>query len=167
MDATSQPSLDTVGATFGLLTSWALRTPTSYGIAIVLLFTLGLLGRFLGAIKWQLERSWRMSQRNTNMDHRSYLDLNDNDGESQPLSPEHSLAASEKRRQVRQFWSADEDRNMKQDGIRALLEFARAVIAYILMLAVMTYDVGFFFSITASVLAGEFLLGRYSRSSHE
>jgi hypothetical protein len=34
------------------------------------------------------------------------------------------------------------------------------------MLAVMTYDVGFFFSITGSVLAGEFLLGRYSRSSH-
>lgn len=132
MDTINRTSLDTSGASFGLFTDWALRTPTSYGITIVLLFTLGLLGRFLGAVKWQLERSWRLARTNTNRNHDNYVDFHENDGESEPLSPDDSLVALEKRRHVRQFWVADDGRNMKQDGMRALLEFARAVIAYVL-----------------------------------
>ena len=34
------------------------------------------------------------------------------------------------------------------------------------MLAVMTYDVGFFFSVTGSVLVGELAFGRYTRVNH-
>ncbi|KAK7187562.1 low affinity copper transporter [Paraphaeosphaeria sporulosa] len=163
MDATNRTSLNTAGASFGLFTDWPLRNAINYGITILLLFTLGFFGRFLGTVKWQLERSWRLAQRNTNKDDNDYVDFREDHGESEPLSPDESIVGLEKRRHRRQFWVAGEGRNMKQDGIRALLEFARAAIAYILMLAVMTYDVGFFFSIGGSVLAGEFLLGRYSR----
>ena len=34
------------------------------------------------------------------------------------------------------------------------------------MLAVMTYDVGFFFAVTSSVLFGELAFGRYTYSDH-
>ncbi|KAF2108033.1 Ctr copper transporter [Lophiotrema nucula] len=53
------------------------------------------------------------------------------------------------------FWVAFSRWNFKRDGIRSLLEFIRALIGYILMLAVMTYNVGFLFAITGSVLLGE------------
>jgi hypothetical protein len=133
MDPTNRPSSDTAGASFGLFVDWALRSPTSYSLAILLLFTLGLLGRFLGTVKWQLERSWNLAQ-NTNSARENYIDLHpdDNDGESQPLSPDDSFLPLEKRRYMRKFWAVDKARNVRQDGIRALLEFARAVIAYTL-----------------------------------
>ncbi|KAJ4351782.1 uncharacterized protein N0V89_007125 [Didymosphaeria variabile] len=135
MDPENRPSIGTAGTSFEMFTDWALRSSTSYGITIVLLFTLGLLGRFLGVVKFQLERLWKTTERKT-IGHEDYVGLHDvANGEAQPLRPDGSLVTNEKRNFVGHFWVADEGRNVKEDGIRALLEFARAIIAYILVIS--------------------------------
>lgn len=83
----------------------------------------------------------------------------------------------------RKFWIATAPWSIKKDGISAALEFVRALIGYILydcsfevehmcfgltmdrMLAVMTYNIGFLFAVTGSVLLGELVFGRYTRGS--
>lgn len=132
MDATSRTSLDSAGASFGVLTKWALRTPTNYGTTIVLLFVLGIIGRYLRALKWQLERSWRLARKDMNRAHNDHIDYHEVNMETDPLSPDESLTNFEKRMDAKHFWVADQHRDMKQDAIRALLEIFRAVIAYVL-----------------------------------
>lgn len=118
---------------FGVLTDWAIESSTHYGIAIVLFFALGLFGRFLGALKAQLERKWNATRSNRFTRHENYVEFQIEESEEfQPLKPETPIVADEKRLPVRSFWVADEAWNMQRDGVRAMLEFARAVIAYIL-----------------------------------
>lgn len=40
-------------------TTWTTTTPTTYFLTIVFLFSLGILNRFLGALKSQLEKKWQ------------------------------------------------------------------------------------------------------------
>ncbi|KAF1852031.1 uncharacterized protein K460DRAFT_269665 [Cucurbitaria berberidis CBS 394.84] len=98
--------------------------------------------------------------------------LEDQDGqETEPLSPVPQLSHTEEggtKRQMsasRRFWVANAPWSVKKDGISAALEFLRALIGYILMLAVMTYNIGFLFAVTGSVLLGEMVFGRYTRGS--
>ncbi|OAG25316.1 hypothetical protein CC77DRAFT_1057098 [Alternaria alternata] len=91
--------------------------------------------------------------------------------EIEPLSPaEPRLIEAEeiglsRHRHVssKSFWIAQAPWSIRKDGISAALEFVRALIGYVLMLAVMTYNIGFLFAVTASVLFGELLFGRYTR----
>jgi hypothetical protein len=41
-------------------TEWTTTTPTTYVLTIFFLFLLGIFNRFLGALKSQLERKWKM-----------------------------------------------------------------------------------------------------------
>ncbi|KAF2790563.1 hypothetical protein K505DRAFT_250907 [Melanomma pulvis-pyrius CBS 109.77] len=97
----------------------------------------------------------------------------DEEQETEPLSPapppESGSHDEEKVTSVgRQgFWRPSAPWSVKRDGIRALLEFIRALVGYILMLAVMTYNVGFLFAVTGSVLLGEFIFGRYMQSGNK
>ncbi|KAF2010248.1 hypothetical protein BU24DRAFT_428252 [Aaosphaeria arxii CBS 175.79] len=88
--------------------------------------------------------------------------------EIEPLSPgvagiEAIDPAESPRSQPRTFWVARGRWSLKRDGISAFLEFIRALVGYVLMLAVMTYNVGFLFAVTGSVLMGELLFGRYTQ----
>ncbi|RAR01559.1 ctr copper transporter family protein [Stemphylium lycopersici] len=92
--------------------------------------------------------------------------------EIEPLSPAppQFLQADEKNTDRNpntstRFWVAEAPWGIKRDGISAGLEFIRALISYVLMLAVMTYNIGFLFAVTGSVLLGEMFFGRYSRGS--
>ncbi|PSN61777.1 hypothetical protein BS50DRAFT_504095 [Corynespora cassiicola Philippines] len=94
--------------------------------------------------------------------------LDGDEEESEPLSPAPPglpVHTADKDASVSQakFWIPSGVWSVKKDGIRAMLEFSRALIGYILMLAVMTYNVGFFFAVTGSVLLGEFIFGRYTQ----
>ncbi|KAF2866392.1 Ctr copper transporter family-domain-containing protein [Massariosphaeria phaeospora] len=174
-------------------TDWTTTTPAAYAFTILFLFCLGLLNRFLGALKTQLERRWGepqvrapppplreksvTSHAHTRGHSRSWsrrlrpeppLRLEDEEQETVPLSPapveSEMLALAEPDRGAgkRGFWIPSGPWGIRRDGARALLEFSRALIGYVLMLAVMTYNVGFFFAVTGSVLLGELAFGRYT-----
>ncbi|KAF1938885.1 hypothetical protein EJ02DRAFT_468562 [Clathrospora elynae] len=90
--------------------------------------------------------------------------------ETEPLSPAPPHNAEEKGVErddgkARKFWVANAPWSVKKDGVSAVLEFVRALIGYVLMLAVMTYNIGFLFAVTGSVLLGEMTFGRYTRGS--
>lgn len=91
--------------------------------------------------------------------------------ETEPLSPApppnhpQEEAIQYNQDASRKFWVANAAWSIRRDGISATLEFVRALIGYILMLAVMTYNIGFLFAVTGSVLLGELVFGRYTRGS--
>ncbi|KAI4626582.1 hypothetical protein J4E83_003734 [Alternaria metachromatica] len=102
------------------------------------------------------------------------LELDEKDREEiEPLSPvvPQPTAAEEtgttrgSTASRKMFWVAQTPWSLKKDGISAALEFTRALIGYVLMLAVMTYNIGFLFAVTGSVLLGEMVFGRYTRGS--
>ncbi|KAL2857282.1 Ctr copper transporter [Aspergillus pseudoustus] len=62
-------------------------------------------------------------------------------------------------------WTPSAPWGLRQDGSRAILEGVRAFIGYILMLAVMTFNVGIFVAVLGGILVGELMLGRYMRHS--
>ncbi|KAF2473684.1 uncharacterized protein BDR25DRAFT_323444 [Lindgomyces ingoldianus] len=193
-------------------TEWTTTTPATYILTVFFLFFLGLLNRFLGALKTQLERRWK-EQQSTHLHQEGLtlteedaggvkrrledihghvrkwsqalrplnLRLEDKDEESEPLSPTplgripkgDSCATEDTVVQTnlslpgggrKGLWIPSAAWSFKRDGVRALLEFIRALIGYILMLAVMTYNVGFLFAVTGSVLLGEMVFGRYTQS---
>jgi len=121
--------------------NWATKTPKVYGFTIILLFSLGLFARFLGAVKTQLENHWKRGLKEGNRRHArhdSYVGLHDNSSEEvQPLKIDASdttmsTEVQVERRGVGSFWTPATAWNAKRDGIRAFLEFARALIAYAL-----------------------------------
>ncbi|OBT56466.1 hypothetical protein VE04_02957 [Pseudogymnoascus sp. 24MN13] len=58
-------------------------------------------------------------------------------------------------------WQPSARWSVKKDGLRAVMEFIRAFIGYILMLAVMTLNLGIFFAVLGGILVGELIFGRY------
>lgn len=121
---------------FGAFTDWAIRSPANYSFTIVLLFSLGLLGRFLGALKAQFERRWSAQSTSRSSQytrHQNHIGLQGGESEEfQLLKPEASITTEKTRVSTGAFWTAEERWNVKRDGVRALLEFARALIAYTL-----------------------------------
>ncbi|KAF2848746.1 hypothetical protein T440DRAFT_519644 [Plenodomus tracheiphilus IPT5] len=175
------------------VSDWTTTSTATYVLTIFFLFALGMLNRLLGALKSQLEMKWK-AQRESAQDVRNHekslgetvrgharqwsralrqqqnpIRLVDQDGqETEPLSPTTQSAAEIAKpvsTPMRQFWVANAPWSLKKDGISAGLEFSRALIGYVLMLAVMTYNIGFLFAVTGSVLLGELVFGRYTRGS--
>ncbi|CAI6332612.1 unnamed protein product [Periconia digitata] len=149
-------------------TDWVTETPSTYALTLIFLFALGMLNRFLAALKTQLERRWGDQEARHRAEHANE--------ELEPLSPvpegmgrnvrdvEEKVGGTGRRGGIQGFWVANARWSAKRDGVRALFEFTRAVVGYILMLAVMTYNVGFFFAVTGSVLLGELVFGRFTNS---
>jgi hypothetical protein len=113
---------------------WVTNTPAAYASTLLFLFALGLFNRFLAALKTQLERKWDDSTNGNG----AYPSLHSNaEEELEPLSPMPRTEDGdrvEKASLVRKrgFWVANAPWSAKSDGVRALFEFTRAVIGYIL-----------------------------------
>lgn len=193
---TSMDSMSGMASTFSIntrvtlfFTEWTTTTPATYVLTIFFLFFLGMLNRFLGAVKSQLEMRWKATPTDEDRIRATVTGTGhagvprghfrkwsqalgsphlaaDHAEEIEPLSPAPIPTDDEKRPSNRhkRFWVPSAPWSIKKDGVRAFLEFIRALIGYILMLAVMTYNVGFLFAVTGSVLLGELVFGRYTQS---
>ena len=147
-------------------TAWKTSTPIAYVITLFFLFLLGILNRFLGAYKYQLEQQWRDEQEREFEDfvahHKKHIHdeersttsihtqrkkwnrtvqptpprLDEENTETQPLSPlpegQRLHGGAKERRGKQRLWRPSAPLSVKRDGIRALLEFVRALIGYFL-----------------------------------
>jgi hypothetical protein len=167
---TSVASMTSIGAMSGMastfsvntrvtlfFTEWTTTTPATYVLTIFFLFFLGMLNRFLGAVKSQLEMKWKAAPphyhyvRATGVDTTQAVVLRghfrkwsqalgspnlaaDHPEEIEPLSPAPGPTDEEKRmpNQDKKFWIPSAPWSIKKDGVRAFLEFIRALIGYIL-----------------------------------
>lgn len=168
----SMDSMSSMASTFSIntrvtlwFTEWTTTTPAAYVFTIFFLFSLGLLNRFLGALKSQLERRWKESPQledksrhgNPRSDQqqpstsariqghvRSWsrrlrpdpLRLDEDEQETEPLSPAPPMPRPEADEKPapgkRKLFVPSGAWSLKKDSIRALLEFIRALIGYIL-----------------------------------
>lgn len=127
---------------------------------MVFLFSLGILNRFLGALKSQLERQWseqhktahsRDNEKPTKQNIRGHtrqrsralrpqpVRLEEPEGqETEPLSPAPQLYHAEEggiKQQLERpsrLWVSSAPWSLKRDALSAVLEFVRALIGYIL-----------------------------------
>ncbi|KAF2754402.1 hypothetical protein EJ05DRAFT_503938 [Pseudovirgaria hyperparasitica] len=169
---------------------WTTNSPAAYVGSLIFLIFIAMANRYLGALKTQLERSWvavRSPDIKKHHRSRSRREANysseANESEAEPLSPYlathmHSdnddagqksdandivvERAASRSAYLPSGWVSNGAWSLSRDGTRALLEFLRAFIGYILMLAVMTFNVGFLFAVLGGVLFGELILGRYT-----
>ncbi|KAJ5705225.1 hypothetical protein N7536_000914 [Penicillium majusculum] len=183
-----------------LFTGWTTSTTTQYVLTLTFLFVLAIFNRFLGALKFQLEKSWSQNTSspqtlllrpvNTRQNIRKaklsplpdYMRVHgdeDDDEETLPVSNNHNETRNasishlkkgglQNRTSLKRLllsWKASGTWSFRKDGTRALLECARALIGYFLMLSVMTFNVGVFVTVIFGVLVGELLLGRFSQGT--
>ncbi|KAF4766858.1 hypothetical protein N7455_005315 [Penicillium solitum] len=183
-----------------LFTGWTTSTTTQYVLTLTFLFVLAIFNRFLGALKFQLEKSWSQNTSspqtlllrpvNTRQNIRKaklsplpdYMRVHgdeDDDEETLPVSNNHNETRNasishlkkgglQNRTSLKRLlpsWKASGTWSFRKDGTCALLECARALIGYFLMLSVMTFNVGVFVTVIFGVLVGELLLGRFSQGT--
>lgn len=183
-----------------LFTGWTTSTTTQYVFTLTFLFILAIFNRFLGALKFQLEKSWsqntfspqtillapvnpRQTVRKAKLsplpdymrvhgnedDDEETLPISNNDNETRNASIGHLKEDGRPNmtslKRLLPSWKASGTWSFRKDGTRALLECARALIGYFLMLSVMTFNVGVFVTVIFGVLVGELLLGRFSQGT--
>jgi hypothetical protein len=113
-------------------TEWTTTTTTTYVLTLFFLFSLGIVNRFLGALKTQLEVKW-------NVQHEAIIALqpqplrpDDPDEEETPLGGIEEKGIKRTADTPRIIWIPNAPWNFKRDGISAVLEFMRAFIGYVL-----------------------------------
>ncbi|KGO41492.1 Retrieval of early ER protein Rer1 [Penicillium expansum] len=178
-----------------LFTGWTTSTTTQYVFTLSFLFLLAIFNRFLGALKFQLEKSW--SQHNSSPSALLLAPVNPRQSirkaKLSPLPDYMHVHGDEDPEEVTLPVSNNENetrstslRYLKGDGVRnrsslkRLLpswkasgtwslrkDGTRGYICYFLhrMLSVMTFNVGVFVTVLFGVLVGELFLGRFSQGT--
>lgn len=84
-----------------------------------------------------------------------------------PSTEEHHRLADKEMAAVRvkSAWSAQPFR-VATDAARAALEVLIGGIGYLLMLAVMTMNIGYFLSVLGGIFVGVFIVGRFGAFDH-
>lgn len=145
--------------------SWTPRTTGQYAGACIFLILLAMTFRGLLAARHIVELRWSAQARN-----RRYVVVAGRTPESgnienDPDAKEGSLITAqgveERVKVVRTAKQPTIPFRLSVDVPRAFLMFVIAGIGYLLMLAVMTMNIGYFFSVLAGVFVGELACGRY------
>lgn len=132
-----------------LFDGWTTTSTGAYVGAILLLFALSVIHRFLGSLRVQLENKWH--EQHPHDEEASAADSQrkrwslgkrtrptkyiDEDGaqETEPLSPRVPVGAgSHQDVGPTAFWTPSGPWNWRRDGLRAVLEFIRAMLGYLL-----------------------------------
>jgi hypothetical protein len=114
---------------------WTTTTPAAYAFTLIFLFSLGIFNRFLAALRAQLDRRWK-TEVNSAAQQSATAAYGDEDDARRLLTPALSGQEDEQNEKYketnRSFWVPVAPFSVKRDGVRALLEFTRVLIAYVL-----------------------------------
>jgi len=149
---------------------WAPASTGGYAGTCIFLVILSVVFRSLFAVKHILEARWLDRAWN-----RRYIVVQDKTPVSEELrrDPDAKQAVlsangvEEHVRVVHKTARGVQPWRFSVDLPRAVLVTFMAGLGYLLMLAVMTFNIGYFLSVLAGVFVGEVAVGRYSTMSHE
>lgn len=169
--AAGHPLSFTTSTTTPLYSShWSPHTTGSYAGACIFLLVLAVFFRSLFALKRLLEVRWldaAVSRRYVvvaGQTPESERMARDPDAKSATLTTngvEESVKVVHRPAKVVQPW------RFSVDLPRAALTTVIVGVGYMLMLAIMTFNVGYFLSVLAGTFLGEVALGRYTQAVHE
>ncbi|KAL7929594.1 Ctr copper transporter [Trichoderma chlorosporum] len=147
--------------------SWTPNNAGAYAGTCIFLIALAVIARLLVAFKARQERIW--ADRDTQ---RRYVVANGKEPVSERLSRDPDAKSmtmmlsengvEEKVFVVSKKHAAVRPWRFSVDPVRATMDTVIVGIAYLLMLAVMTYNVGYFMSVLGGTFLGSLLVGRYS-----
>ncbi|KAK5944770.1 hypothetical protein PMZ80_001970 [Knufia obscura] len=147
--------------------SWTPHTSGQYAGTCIFLILLAITGRCLLAAKHMLELRWSAAARN-----RRYVVVAGRTPESgriesDPDAKEGSLVTAQGVEERVKVVQATKQPvipfRLSVDIPRALMTFVIVGIGYLLMLAVMTMNIGYFMSVLAGAFVGELAIGRYAQ----
>ncbi|KAI1800866.1 Ctr copper transporter [Daldinia bambusicola] len=149
--------------------SWAPRTSGAYAGTIIFLIILGVVFRLLLAGKSLAEERWLdaemkrryvvvqgkipVAERVSTDSFSKKMTLTENGVE------EDVMVVQKKQLHLRPW-------RMSVDPVRAMLDTCIAGVSYLLMLAVMTMNVGYFIAVLGGTFLGSLLVGRFYNSEH-
>ncbi|KAL1980516.1 hypothetical protein VTN96DRAFT_4001 [Rasamsonia emersonii] len=145
--------------------SWTPSSSGQYAGTCIFLIILAFIGRALVAFKAVMERRWLATALN-----RRYVAVAgrsteaaaiDADPDSQKARLLTANGVEESVKVVRRTSDGPQPWRFSVDLPRALLYLCIAGVSYLLMLAVMTMNVGYFCSVLAGTFLGELAVGRY------
>ncbi|KAI9752825.1 MAG: hypothetical protein M1815_000261 [Lichina confinis] len=145
--------------------SWTPRSTAGYAGTCIFLIALAVVFRGIMAFKHHMEHRWLDQHLN-----RRYVVVagrknekarTSEDGNAQTALLVSATGVEEDVRVVRRHVRGPFPWRLSIDVPRAALAVVMSGVGYLLMLAVMTFNVGYFLSVLAGVFVGELLVGRY------
>lgn len=138
-----------------LLESWVPSSPRAVAGASFALFFLAILERFVNGLRGRLQGYWASNALHRSAEHVIREDNASNKSERVWSSRGRALIPTPRKRIVPPFILA-------HDFTRGIIYIIQAAIVYALMLAVMTFQVGYFVSIVLGLGVGELSFGRWA-----
>ncbi|GAA5938780.1 copper transporter family protein [Sporobolomyces koalae] len=161
----------TVGASNLWFSSWTPTTAAATFGACLGLFFLGILSRFLSAVKSCAEVAWadslRQQHRRSTRTPETRIPSSTLEEEKDERSPEAldailaTVPAGPQSTAVREPRPFSPPFTLAIDFPRAILFGLQSFVAYLLMLAVMSYSAAFFVAILVGLVVGELCFGRF------
>lgn len=149
------PYFHTDGGDNPLLQSWVPSSPRAVTGASFALFFLAILERFVNGLRGRLRGYWASNALQRSTKHAIRKGNASNTSERAPSSLGRRLIPTPRKRIVPPFILA-------HDFTWGTIYMFQAAIAYALMLAVMTFQVGYFVSVILGLGVGELLFGRWA-----
>lgn len=149
--------------------SWTPNSTGAYAGTCIFLIIFAIVSRLIGAGRQYMEQRWRDAAIK-----RRYIVIADKDGGEGQLSSQLkgetetgvlTTRGIDETVKIIQAKSRSKERapfRLSEDLPRSFVYMVQAGVGYLLMLAVMTFNVGYFMSVLAGLFLGELAVGRYT-----